>query len=64
VRTPAGLVQIDLTGKVSGRGAYLCRSRACWELAAKKRSIEHALQVTLREEEKASIEQFAAGLPS
>lgn len=33
VRTPEGEVQIDETGKRSGRGAYVCRSRACWSQA-------------------------------
>lgn len=63
VRTPAGKVQVDLIGKVSGRGAYLCRSRACWELAARKKMIEHVFQTTLALEERAGLEQFAAGLP-
>ncbi len=31
VRTPNGDVVIDATGKLSGRGAYICHSRACWE---------------------------------
>jgi predicted RNA-binding protein YlxR (DUF448 family) len=28
-----------------GRGAYLCRDAACWDLAARKRALEHALKV-------------------
>jgi len=64
VRTPSGAVQVDLSGKVSGRGAYLCRRRACWELAAKRKAIEHALQATLAPEERATLERFASGLPS
>ena len=31
VRTPAGAVQVDPTGKVAGRGAYLCKARLCWQ---------------------------------
>jgi len=29
VRTPAGDVRVDVTGKVSGRGAYVCPDGAC-----------------------------------
>ncbi|MCL4396577.1 MAG: YlxR family protein [Chloroflexi bacterium] len=64
VRTPAGIVQIDPTGKASGRGAYLCRRRACWDMAAKKRILEHVLQTTVGPVEKVTLEQFAAGLTS
>ncbi|NJN97822.1 MAG: YlxR family protein [Anaerolineales bacterium] len=31
VRTPAGQLMIDPTGKANGRGAYLCRQTGCWE---------------------------------
>ena len=37
VRTPAGSVTVDPTGKLSGRGAYLCDSPACWQTALKHR---------------------------
>ena len=29
VRSPEGEISVDLTGKKSGRGAYICRSGAC-----------------------------------
>ncbi len=31
VRTPEGEVRIDHTGKLNGRGAYLCDKQGCWE---------------------------------
>lgn len=31
VRTPDGDIVIDETGKASGRGAYICPARSCWE---------------------------------
>ena len=34
---------IDVTGRAPGRGAYLCADAACWDTAARKRSLEHAL---------------------
>jgi hypothetical protein len=30
-----------------GRGAYLCNDAECWALARRKRSLEHALGVTV-----------------
>jgi hypothetical protein len=34
---------LDETGRVAGRGAYLCRNADCWSAAGKRRAIEHAL---------------------
>ncbi|WP_059053474.1 RNase P modulator RnpM [Paenibacillus senegalimassiliensis] len=44
VRTPEGEVSIDLTGKKSGRGAYLCGKEACFKLAQKNRALDRALK--------------------
>jgi hypothetical protein len=44
VRTPDGEVLIDLTGKKSGRGAYLCGKSSCFKLAKKQRSLDKALK--------------------
>jgi len=44
VRTPGGNIAIDISGKKEGRGAYLCRDRACWEKAMKGKQLEHAFK--------------------
>jgi uncharacterized protein len=44
VRTPEGEVLIDLTGKKSGRGAYLCGKVACFKLAFKNKALDRALK--------------------
>ncbi len=63
VRVPEGRVEIDLTGKRNGRGAYLCRARACWEMALKRHSIERALHLDmLHPADRESLEQFAGSL--
>jgi len=36
---------IDITGKAPGRGAYLCKIRACYELAAKNKGLERSFKV-------------------
>ncbi len=33
VRTPEGGIELDSRGKLSGRGAYCCPNRTCWEAA-------------------------------
>lgn len=50
VRTPAGEVLLDLTGKSSGRGAYICKSAACLKKARKSRRIETSLECSISEE--------------
>lgn len=50
VRTPAGSIEVDLTGKRSGRGTYICPTRECLELALKKKSIERGLRVQVPEQ--------------
>lgn len=37
-----GEISLDLTGKKSGRGAYVCRSAECFGLARKARRFEKA----------------------
>lgn len=44
VRTPAEEVQIDLTGKKAGRGAYLCGKLACFKLGKKSKALDRALK--------------------
>jgi predicted RNA-binding protein YlxR (DUF448 family) len=63
VRTPGGTVEVDPTGKLSGRGAYLCRSRDCWGLALQRGHVARALKATLNPTDKDRLAQFAAGLP-
>jgi uncharacterized protein len=46
VRSPAGTVSYDPTGKAAGRGAYLCGQPECLDMAVRRRSIQRALKVT------------------
>ncbi|WP_274651505.1 RNase P modulator RnpM [Paenibacillus humicola] len=47
VRTPAGEILIDLTGKKAGRGAYLCGKVECFRLAKKTKALDRALKQTV-----------------
>lgn len=43
-------VKMDLTGKLNGRGAYVCRSMECLNKAIKTKAIERSLQTKISEE--------------
>lgn len=47
IRTPDGTIQIDETGKKSGRGAYLCYNKTCFQEAIKKKRLAKALKEEL-----------------
>jgi predicted RNA-binding protein YlxR (DUF448 family) len=61
VKTADG-VQIDPTGKLPGRGAYLHDRRECWERGLKG-ALGHALKTALTAEERARLEEFMGTLP-
>jgi len=61
VRTAEG-VQIDPTGKLAGRGAYLHDRRECWERGLKG-ALAHALKATISMEERAKLDEFMITLP-
>jgi len=63
VRTPEGRVMVDDTGKRSGRGAYLCRQRLCWETALAQRRLNYALKTTLTPEAETQLREYAARFP-
>ncbi len=50
VRTPEGDVCVDLTGKKSGRGAYICKSEACLKKAVRSKRIQNNLEIQLTDE--------------
>ncbi len=44
VRSPEGIVKVDLSGKANGRGAYLAKTKEALELAMKKGALARALE--------------------
>ena len=49
VRLPDGGVTLDLVGKVSGRGAYICPDKNCFKRARKSGRISHVLECEIPE---------------
>lgn len=50
VRSPEGEINIDFKGKAPGRGAYLCRDKACFKKAYKNKLLEKALNKAIQSE--------------
>jgi len=61
VRTTEG-VQVDPTGKLAGRGAYLHDRRSCWERGLRG-GLAHALKTELLRADRERLEAFANTLP-
>ncbi|ACA59437.1 RNase P modulator RnpM [Candidatus Desulforudis audaxviator] len=66
VRTPAGTVEIDPTGKRPGRGAYVCGRESCVDQAVETRRLEKALKTGVLPETiqdlRREIERRAGGI--
>ena len=50
VRSKEGVVSVDPTGKMSGRGAYVSKSEEVIEMARKKNSLDRQLEVKIPDE--------------
>ena len=56
VRSPEGVVSLDLTGKKSGRGAYVCRDLKCLRKVRKSGRAAHNLECEISPEVYDSME--------
>ena len=50
VKSKEGDNSLDLTGKKSGRGAYICKSVECFEKARKARKFERSFSCMISED--------------
>ena len=50
VRGTDGSVSLDFSGKLNGRGAYICPDPDCLKKAQKARSLDRSLEVPIPEE--------------
>ena len=44
VALPSGMIELDRTGKKSGRGVYICDNLECFEKAYKSHGLERSLK--------------------
>ena len=47
LRLPDGSITLDLTGKMSGRGAYLCKNAECLKKARRASRLERSLECNI-----------------
>ena len=57
LRTPDGNIVLDKTGKLSGRGAYICKSTSCLAKAKKASRIERSLECNIPDEIYTKLEE-------
>ena len=50
VRGTDGTVSLDFSGKVPGRGAYICPDPECLKKAIRSKSLDRSLEVTIPQE--------------
>ena len=50
VKNKEGQISLDKTGKLDGRGAYICDSTECLEKVIKSKRLEKALECQISEE--------------
>ncbi|HHV47110.1 MAG TPA: YlxR family protein [Tissierellia bacterium] len=50
VRNTEGKVEVDLTGKMNGRGAYICPDMNCLEKAIKSKRLSKVLEAEVTDE--------------
>ncbi|MBQ8769298.1 MAG: YlxR family protein [Oscillospiraceae bacterium] len=50
VRTTEGTVSLDFSGKLNGRGAYVCPDMECLKKAQKSHSLERCLEIEIPQE--------------
>ncbi len=56
VRTLDG-VQVDRSGKMNGRGAYVCDKEACWERIVRTDILSRALKMKLTDQDRERLQQ-------
>jgi predicted RNA-binding protein YlxR (DUF448 family) len=55
VRIAGSSVEVDVGGRKSGRGAYLCRSRTCWQAGLKGDRLARVLRTTITEDNRRQL---------
>lgn len=50
VKSKEGVIEVDLTGKKSGRGAYICKNLECLEKVIKTKRLERIFEKEISQE--------------
>ncbi len=57
VKTPEGEITIDNSGKMNGRGAYICPNADCLQKAVKSKGLERAFKQQITQEVLLSLKE-------
>ncbi len=57
VKSPEGVISLDLTGKKAGRGAYVCPKVDCMKKARKARRFERVFECAIPDEVYSAMEE-------
>ena len=62
VRTPEGEMTLDRSGRMNGRGAYICPSRECLEKAIRNRGLNRSFRTEVSAEVTERLRQEIADI--
>jgi len=62
VRQPDGAVLLDDSGRLAGRGAYLCADGSCWQTAIARGALQRALGTPLPADLRVRLEAGARSM--
>ena len=57
LKTTEGSIVLDVTGKLNGRGAYLCKQADCLKMARKNKGLERSFKMSIPDEVYDSLEK-------
>ena len=60
VKTPEGNIMLDRSGKLNGRGAYICHSTDCYKKAVKTKRLERVFSLAIPQNVSEQIEKELA----
>ena len=55
-------VEVDIKGKTPGRGAYICRTKECWQVGCEGGRLEHTLKTSLTRENREKLIKIGEAL--
>ena len=61
VKSKEGIIEVDLTGKKSGRGAYICKKEECLDKVIKTKRLERVFEKEISLELYESIRGVISG---
>ena len=55
VKLSDGHIEIDMKGKIAGRGMYICRNPECWEKLSGNKGLDRIFQTKVTPDNRASL---------